>query len=492
MPLPSEKLRELVDEQVSTRSPRPDRPASVSRRAPAGQAEARHFGKAARDQRGARILAEPRALDDAAGDREHVLDRAADLRADDVVETIGPESRAGRSGREAPRRAPASSHARVTAVGRPAATSCAKVGPDSTAIGASGCASRATSDISRRVPASIPFAQRTSACRPTGAVASTARMCCAGVTTSNASQPPRSARSPVARIAGRSGRPAGRRCSRGRALIASTTSGSRAQSSTSRPPRARDLRQRRAPGAAADDADRSCLHPRAAHLLGAGSSGQRARAGASSGSVSPAAETLGAGPGDHRGIVGAEPSGGATKRQAMLAGELLQARRGSRWLAATPPATTSAVAPLRCQARAGCGRPGNRRPPAGSEAAISARRQLPGVARAQHRALEPGEREMRLARADQRARQRHCRGRPRAAAPRPPGRRESRGRAAWRSCRTLRPPHRRSWSRAGDSRPTPSHHAATGNGRPRRAAADRESRGPDRPAAGSAHGLRDG
>ena len=33
-PLPSEKLRELVEEQVRTRSPRPDRPASVSRRAP--------------------------------------------------------------------------------------------------------------------------------------------------------------------------------------------------------------------------------------------------------------------------------------------------------------------------------------------------------------------------------------------------------------------------------------------------------------------------
>ena len=32
--LPSEKLRLLVDEQVSTRSPRPDRPASVSRRPP--------------------------------------------------------------------------------------------------------------------------------------------------------------------------------------------------------------------------------------------------------------------------------------------------------------------------------------------------------------------------------------------------------------------------------------------------------------------------
>ena len=85
-------MRELVEEQVRTRSPSPDRPASVSRARALGEAEAGHFGKAARDQRGARILAERRALDHAAGDREHVLDRAANLGAGDVVRKIGPES----------------------------------------------------------------------------------------------------------------------------------------------------------------------------------------------------------------------------------------------------------------------------------------------------------------------------------------------------------------------------------------------------------------
>ena len=60
MPTPSEKLRELVEEQVSTRSPRPHSPASVSRCAPQASAEAAHFGKAAGDQRRAGVLAEAR------------------------------------------------------------------------------------------------------------------------------------------------------------------------------------------------------------------------------------------------------------------------------------------------------------------------------------------------------------------------------------------------------------------------------------------------
>jgi hypothetical protein len=58
-------------------------------------AEAGHLGKAARDEGGARVLAEAPALDHSAGDGEHVLDRAADLRADHVVRKIGPEPGAG-------------------------------------------------------------------------------------------------------------------------------------------------------------------------------------------------------------------------------------------------------------------------------------------------------------------------------------------------------------------------------------------------------------
>ena len=57
------------------------------------QAEAGHFGKAAADQRRPRVLAEPLALDHAASDREHVLDRSADFRAGQIVGKIDAEGR---------------------------------------------------------------------------------------------------------------------------------------------------------------------------------------------------------------------------------------------------------------------------------------------------------------------------------------------------------------------------------------------------------------
>src|SRR5260370_26410420 len=50
-----------------------------------------------------------------------------------------------------------------------------------------------------------------------------------------------------------------------------------------------DLRERGAPGAAADNADLHAFTPAPRTFSAASSSGQRARAGASSGSVSPAA-----------------------------------------------------------------------------------------------------------------------------------------------------------------------------------------------------------
>src|SRR6185369_2577212 len=59
----------------------------------AGEAEAGHFGEAAADQCGPRILAEPFAFDHAAGDREHILDRPADLGPGDIVRQIDPEGR---------------------------------------------------------------------------------------------------------------------------------------------------------------------------------------------------------------------------------------------------------------------------------------------------------------------------------------------------------------------------------------------------------------
>ena len=95
-----------------------------------------------------------------------------------------------------------SSHASVTAVGRPAATSCAKVGPDSTATGLVGQTSRATWWSISPLPSSIPFEHRISGMSGHGERDSTARICCAGVTTSHASQLDSSEKLLVARIAG--------------------------------------------------------------------------------------------------------------------------------------------------------------------------------------------------------------------------------------------------------------------------------------------------
>jgi hypothetical protein len=76
-------------------------------------AEAQHLGIAARDQRGAGVLAEAEPFHHAAGDGEHVLDRAADLGAGHIVGNRGGR-RGGRwRGRGVPtararRRTPAS------------------------------------------------------------------------------------------------------------------------------------------------------------------------------------------------------------------------------------------------------------------------------------------------------------------------------------------------------------------------------------------------
>src|SRR3546814_9357187 len=91
-----------------------------------------------------------------------------------------------------------SAQAKVTAVGRPTATSCAKVGPDRTAMGAPGWTLAATSDINLCEPASIPLEQSMSGRLPTGALPRIAPRCCAGVTTRTASQTERSSRLVVA------------------------------------------------------------------------------------------------------------------------------------------------------------------------------------------------------------------------------------------------------------------------------------------------------
>ena len=70
---------------VSTRSPTPGKPHESLEPAAELHAEPRDFGEPARDQRGARVVAEPEPVADAGGDRHHVLERARDFDADDVV-----------------------------------------------------------------------------------------------------------------------------------------------------------------------------------------------------------------------------------------------------------------------------------------------------------------------------------------------------------------------------------------------------------------------
>ena len=154
-----------------------------------GEAEAGHLGKAARDQGGAGVLAEPPALDHAAGDGEHVLDRAADLGAGDVVGQIGAEEGPGDAARASRSPSARSSTARVTAVGRPAATSWAKVGPGKHGDRRAGL--HLARDLVHQHAGRVldPLgAEDRAACRAAGRPRSTARRCWAGVTTRKASQ----------------------------------------------------------------------------------------------------------------------------------------------------------------------------------------------------------------------------------------------------------------------------------------------------------------
>ena len=83
----------------------------------------------------------------------------------------------------------------------------------------------------------------------------------------------------------------------------------------------RDLGERGAPGAGADDSDPHAFTPAPRAFSASGSSGQRARAGASSPSISPASKRSAPGPGDHRRIVGAQPQRRRDEGQAVLRGE---------------------------------------------------------------------------------------------------------------------------------------------------------------------------
>ena len=70
-----------------------------------GHRQPRDLHEPARDQRRHRVVPEPGALDDAGGNRDDVLQRAADLDADHVVARIEPEARGrGTSAARSPRR----------------------------------------------------------------------------------------------------------------------------------------------------------------------------------------------------------------------------------------------------------------------------------------------------------------------------------------------------------------------------------------------------
>ena len=155
-----------------------------------------------------------------------------------------------------------------------------------------------------------------------------------------------SARFGVARMAGSSAMSwQERRDFRGAALTASTTSGSSAHSNVSRPPARRDLRQRGAPGAAADDADVHAFTPAPRTFSALSSSGQRARAGASSSSVSPSAKRSAPAQAIIAALSVHSQAGGTLKPRPSRLASSASAERIAV-LAATPPATTSAGASL--------------------------------------------------------------------------------------------------------------------------------------------------
>ena len=88
---PTVRLRESEPVQVSTRSPTPREPASVSRRAAAGNGEARNFRDAAGDERGGGVVAKADAGGDAGGDGDYVFERAAQFDADDIGGCVEPQ-----------------------------------------------------------------------------------------------------------------------------------------------------------------------------------------------------------------------------------------------------------------------------------------------------------------------------------------------------------------------------------------------------------------
>ena len=182
------------------------------------------------------------------------------------------------------------------------------------------------------------------------------------------------------------------------------------------------VRQRGAPGAGADDPDRSIIMalcssavvgPTPVPVPGAGGGGSPASGGASGQSSGQRGagriervgqaerQPLGARPGDHRGIVGAQLRRRRDQQRAAPPASRRPAGARIAWLAATPPATTSALGlPMPAW---NCARPARSRSTITSPTAAwnEAQRSRTSSSRSgcdllglPHRRLQPGEREV--------------------------------------------------------------------------------------------------
>ena len=111
----------------------PARPARVSRSPPAATAR-REISASPRVMSAASALwPETEAFHDAGGDRDHVLERAAEFHAGHVAARIQPQRAPDRNSSWTWRTAPSFPEATTTTVGSERASSRAKLGPESTA-----------------------------------------------------------------------------------------------------------------------------------------------------------------------------------------------------------------------------------------------------------------------------------------------------------------------------------------------------------------------
>ena len=346
--------------QVSSRSPRPESPITVSGRAPKLCGNAAQLDEAARHHGGLGAGAEPGADDRAGGNRQHVLQRAADLDADQVVGRIAAEM----LGRQTVAASPAArslvagrdDHRRRQAPGDIGGEARARQCGDRTFRAGS---LRRSPTAACRWSARCPWRRAPAVRRPASGLQprrARARNCCAGTTASTQSAPlaaPRRRRSSPA-IAGSIG-DAGQVA---RVLAALADRVDRVGVARPEP----DIMagaphgdgQRRAPGAAAEHGDLAVVVPPTSCLGSAPAGADQRRGRLVERPARARREMHGAArrpmPARKRSmpaqaIIAAlsvhSASGGATKAKPCRAHKRFQRARGSRALAATPPATTS-------------------------------------------------------------------------------------------------------------------------------------------------------